>query len=326
MNLSIIVPTRNKAVSLKETLDSMHAAVVPDGITVELLVVDNGSTDGTDEVVRAARIPGILVRHVWEEHPGLSWARNRGLEASTGEMILFVDNDVRPNADWLVALCDALRRNAPCAVAGSVTMAPHLERPWMTPLHRSWLSTTEWLDPVNPRSMVGANMGFSRDVLRHVAGFDLELGPGALGFGCEELFASQLLEAGFRIHAVLQSSVEHHFDPDRLLRQSWLDAAIRRGHSHAYRGHHWEHWDSRFALPRYVQALSALTAWRLRNGGQQPAEGCSVTELELTFRCALLRAHLRERHRPRNYARHGLVKLEPARVHALAADAVPAMR
>jgi glycosyltransferase involved in cell wall biosynthesis len=310
MNVSIIITTRNRAPFLKETLEALRPVAVPDGLEAELVVVDNDSTDETAAVVQSARLDQIAVRYLHEGRPGKSHALNRALAETRSEFLLFTDDDVSPPADWIVGMCRPLRENGPCAVAGGVRIAPTLSRAWMTPLHRSWLAATEWLDPDRPRGMVGANMGFSRDLLRRVPAFDPELGPGALGFGDEQLFASQLLQAGYRIIGRQDVCVEHHFDPQRLQRSAWLSTARKRGRSQAYRGHHWEHWGSRWVRPRLVAALARLALWRLRHPAPA-AEGCPEQELKLEFECALLHGHLRERHRPRNYAYRSLVKQRP---------------
>ncbi len=309
MNVSIIITTRNRARFLRDTLHAIRPVIVPDGLEVELVVIDNDSSDETAEVVQSAAFDRIAVRYICERNPGKCRALNRGLAETRGEVILCVDDDVHPPSGWIAGMCEPFVESGPCAVAGGVRLAPALERPWMTPLHRSWLADTSWLDESRPRGMVGANMAFSRDVLRRVPAFDPELGPGALGFGDEQLFASQLLEAGYRIVGRQRVCVEHHFEPSRLLRESWLDAARRRGRSQAYRGHHWEHWGARWVRPRLALAYARLAAWRLKHRRDPVApEGCSEQELHLEFECALVRGHLREKSRPRNYEYHSLVK------------------
>ena len=309
MKVSIIIVTRNRAEDLRQTLAAMSGIRVPDGLTAELLVVDNGSTDQTAEVVGSARMDKVGVRYVCEGMPGLSRGRNRGLAETTGEIVMFTDDDIRFPENWLVAMTDPVVSGVAEAVCGGVEIAPHLLRPWMTPVHRSWLASSEWLDPSEPQSMVGANMTFSREVLRKVPGFDAELGAGALGSCEESLFSSQLREAGYQIFNRLDVRVEHHFQPGRLIRSSWLDAAEKQGASRAYCGHHWEHWGCRFGRARLLQASWRLARWRSANRLEMEAEGCSEEELTLIVHAAMIRAHLRESRRPRNYDRHGLRKV-----------------
>ncbi len=308
MKLSIIIATKNRASFLRETIDALRSVEIPPGLEVVLSVVDNASSDETAEVVRSARLPQMRVEHRHETASGKCYALNHALAQTDGEMILFTDDDVRPPPHWIAGMTQPLIDQGPCAVAGGVVIAPHLSRPWMTPLHRSWLAATDWLDARNPRGMVGANMAFSRHVLRRVPAFDIELGPGALGFGDEQLFASQLLEAGYRIVGRTDVTVEHHFEPSRLLRSAWLHAARKRGRAQAYCGHHWEHWSSRWTRLRRILAAARLALHRRTHSASPNDEGCSERELNLEFQYALYCAHLCERQRPRNYSYRGLLK------------------
>jgi hypothetical protein len=82
-------------------------------------------------------------------------------------------------------------------------------------------------------------MGLARRVLEKVPQFNVELGPGVLGYYGDSLFALQLLAAGYRILAVRNAEVEHHFDADRLKSASVISAARKMGQSEAYVHHHW---------------------------------------------------------------------------------------
>lgn len=309
MNASILIVTRNRAADLALTLEAMKGIRVPDGFTSELLVIDNGSSDETHTVVRDSKISGLEVRYIFEGKPGLSQGRNRGLAEAKGDILLFTDDDVRPPAGWLAGMCEPIIQDRADAVAGGVRIAPSLMRPWMTPMHRSWLASSEWLDSDSPQNMVGANMAFSKKVLQRVPSFDVELGAGALGSGEESLFGSQLIAADYRIAGRLDLCMEHHFQASRLKRESWLGAAAVLGRSHAYRGHHWEHWGLRFGKARFLVASCKLAAWRLRNSLKIQAEGCAVDELNLVYQQALIQYHVEIHMSPRKYERQGLVKL-----------------
>lgn len=301
--------TRNRAADLQKTFRSLADVVVPPGLETELLVVDNASTDQTPAVIKNSRFETFRFRSVREEKPGKANGCNRALAESSGDVIVFVDDDVRVPSQWLSAMVEPIVAGKASAVAGGVVLAPALVRPWMTPLHRSYLASTEWMRPEAPHSLVGANMAFSRDVLRRVPGFDPELGPGALGFGEEELFASQLLGAGYRIFSCLHVEVEHHFDASRLKRASWLSSAAKRGEVNAYLTYHWQHRGYRLAWARQMALRAQLSSWRLRHGPAFPDEGCAERELWLLYRIAELRFFSKMRNCPRHYQDHGLVRL-----------------
>src|SRR3954447_7341754 len=91
--ISVAVCTWNRCESLRRTLEVMTGLKVPDGVDWELLVVNNNSTDATDTVVRSftARLPVQLLH---ERIAGLSYARNRAIQAATGDVMLWTDDDV----------------------------------------------------------------------------------------------------------------------------------------------------------------------------------------------------------------------------------------
>ena len=257
-SVSIIICTRNRADSLRDTLASIGECVVPPGIAAEVLVVDNGSTDHTLEVVRAAGLRNVPVRHVMEREPGQTRARNAGLRASAAEMVLFTDDDVRVPTDWIAGMCRPVLDGKADAVAGGVHFPAHYEpmlarEPFCS--RRGWFASSEGIDPVDPQRMVGANMAFSRRVFETLKPFDTELGPGALGFYDDTLFSLTLKQAGFRLVAAPDISAEHHFDLSRLTRPTLLSMAERMGKSEAYVVYHWEENDA---------APSAAREWRAR--------------------------------------------------------------
>ena len=310
LTVSVIVCTRDRAEHLQKTLAAIGRVRVPRGMGAELIVVDNGSRDGTADLVRSCRLPGITaVRWINEPRPGLSNARNAGIAAAAGELLLFTDDDVRPPQDWIEGMCAPLLDGQAHAVAGGVTMAPHLLRPWMTPDHRRWLAATECFAAGTPLELTGANMAVSRAVLTRVPGFDPELGAGTPFCGEELLFSYQLARAGFRIEPALDVAVEHHFEESRLLRDNFLAFARRLGRQSAYITHHWDH--GTLAAPqRYLVAGALrLARGRLRNRRECAArEGMPIWEMAAVQKVYLYRQYLIERTRPRNYERHGLVR------------------
>jgi glycosyltransferase involved in cell wall biosynthesis len=310
--VSIIITTRNRAEHLRQTLASLGRMHVPTDLPTELLIVDNASTDDTAEVIKTSCLPNLPVRYLHEAKRGQSNARNSGMDNTTGEVILFTDDDVRVPENWVEAMTAPIRAGLADAVAGGVNIALHLERAWMRPVHRGFLTSTECLHPDDPQTMIGANMAFHRKTLDRVSSFDPELGPGALGFGDDGLFAAQLQRAGYRIAGALANAVEHHFDSSRLLRASFLADAAKRGQTKAYLDYHWYHKDLRNPFLRYLSGRTRLAILRLcRMAECAGVEGCPEWEIEHVRWVNRCRQALVERKRPRNYDRCGLQKLGP---------------
>jgi glycosyltransferase involved in cell wall biosynthesis len=313
MKASIIICTHNHAASLRKTLAAFERLVVPAGLEVEMLLVENACTDETPVLVEAARLKSITCRALHEPKKGQVRARNLGLSKAQGDLILFTDDDVCPQPDWLERIAARLVDGHSDALIGRVRLAPHLERPWLTRRLRAMLAASEGLEDGWLTEMIGANATFHRRVLDRVPRFDEELGPGALGFGDDSLFSWQLEKAGFRLGRAPEAVVEHHCDEARLLRTSFLDAAAKQGRSQAYLLHHWRH--QRVAFPIGWLALLQLKLARRRiTSGSDAAqiEGCAQWEIALAMERAFYRHYLVERRRPRNYERFGLVKLPAA--------------
>ena len=127
MDASVIICTRDRAGSLARTLASLETASRPVGFSWELVVVDNGSRDGTASVLAefAALLP---LTATYEPKPGLSNARNRGVEVARGSYLIWTDDDVVVEPGWLSAYADAFHRWPEAAVFGGKIL-PVLEEP-----------------------------------------------------------------------------------------------------------------------------------------------------------------------------------------------------
>lgn len=308
---SIIICTRNRAASLRETLASMVQVQVPEYLSVELIIADNASEDDTSEIAQTCQLPQMQLRYVCAPQRGQCHARNVGIAAAKGDIILFTDDDVRPPKEWLTNMCNPIISGVADAVGGDIKFAPHLNRSWMEPLHRVWLASTESSTPHEERPLIGANMAFAREVLTKVPAFDVELGPGALGFGDDTLFSFQLQQAGYRVRVAPNAEVEHHFEAFRLSHHSFLKAAQARGRSAAYIGYHWEHKEISSLRARLTKSRLFLTLNRaLRRQERRQAEGIPLWEMHAVWSVYYFQQYMIESRRPRHYEKHGLVKLK----------------
>jgi glycosyltransferase involved in cell wall biosynthesis len=312
--VSIIICTYNRAADLARTLESLREVVLPTAGDAELIVVDNGSTDDTPPVARAFNRTGLTVRYVHEGRRGKGHAYNAGIAAARGHVLLFSDDDMRFPHNWIEGMCAPILAGEADAVAGGIRIAKHLERPWMQEMHRLFIGGETTSLNEQKFELQGGSMAVARSVLEKVPGFDPELGPGAptgLWSGEETLFSWQVLQAGYRIKLRQDVCVEHHFDPDRLRRAAFVARAVYSGRSRAYLTYHWQHRHVKWPRLRYFKAWLRLRAYRafMKRNCSAGDEGIELPEFDRVSGLHFYEQYLRERRRPRNYERHGLVKL-----------------
>lgn len=231
-DITVLLATRNRARHLDACLSSIVQALSSTSRATEILVVDNGSNDETPEVLERFVDKQVNLRFVVDPIPGKSGAINRALREARGRVILFTDDDVHVPTSWIDDMAAPILEGRADAVCGRLVLAPHLDRPWLTPFLRSLLA--ELLDVSGDLpGMVGANMSASRDAAIAVQ-FDEGLGPGARGFDDDVLFNYRLKGGGYRLVGCTGPPAEHHLSIDRLTRASMLRLARQSGESHAY--------------------------------------------------------------------------------------------
>jgi len=141
-DITVVLCTRNRAEMLRDALLSLGALKTDGQFTYEVLVVDNGSTDHTCEVIQAAAAD-LPTRSIWEGALSLPVARNRGVREARGAWIAFFDDDQLADTHWLLELWRVAReKNASCA-GGAVRLKLPVE--WngrLRPLSRMLLGET----------------------------------------------------------------------------------------------------------------------------------------------------------------------------------------
>lgn len=117
IHLTVAICTWNRADLLRSTLDQMRQLRPPGTARWELVVVNNNCTDHTDIVLDEFR-PYLPLRRVFESKPGLSNARNAAVAAASGLFIVWTDDDVLVDPDWLYSYAEAIRRHPNAAILG----------------------------------------------------------------------------------------------------------------------------------------------------------------------------------------------------------------
>ncbi len=116
-HVTVAICTWNRAQSLARTLDSLVAMKKPPGLHWEVVIVDNNSTDTTAQCIQSY-VTQLPVVSVFEKQAGVVYARNAAIRNSRGKYILWTDDDVVVQEDWLIAYLDAFERHPQVALFG----------------------------------------------------------------------------------------------------------------------------------------------------------------------------------------------------------------
>lgn len=304
--LSVLICTYNRAPLLQQTLETLQRATPPDDCAVELIVVDNNSSDHTREVVQRAAAAGpFSVRYLVERQQGKGFALNSGLALTQGDVIALTDDDVLPAVDWLVRIVTNFRSQDAVFVFGKVL--PRWEVPpppeMLTLRARDiWgpLALIDYGDqPViydaqsfgKKRLPVGANLAIRREAIERVGGWRTDLGrvDNTLIAGedrelCVRLYRSGLY-AGIYDPAVV---VKHLVPKSRLTRNYfrrwffWHGRTLARMADAVYLDLDLALVPSVGGVPRFVyrEFLQQFTRW-LRRAGRSDALALLIEEVML---------------------------------------------
>jgi glycosyltransferase involved in cell wall biosynthesis len=172
--LSVIVCTHNRACYLPDCLESLAQQTCD--VPFEVVVVDNASTDHTPQILAAWSLKDARFRPVLEPRLGLSVAKNAGVRAARGQLLLFTDDDVIVDRNWIRVYDDFFRRTPDEFViaGGPIVPVPHDLEPWPDWFDLCALPDVGLLDYGEERRLRrdeyvwGANMAIPAERFRHV--------------------------------------------------------------------------------------------------------------------------------------------------------------
>ena len=196
--ISVVVCSYNGARTLRDCLDGLRQL---DYLDYEVIVVDDGSTDGTSAIAGE-----YGVRLIRTENRGLSNARNTGWHAATGEIVAYTDDDARPDPHWLRYLADTYLTTEHACIGGP-NIAPAGDGPIADcvanapggPIHVLLTDTVA-------EHLPGCNLTFRREWLERIGGFD----PRFRAAGDDVDICWRLQEAGQTLGFSPAAMVWHH--------------------------------------------------------------------------------------------------------------------
>jgi glycosyltransferase involved in cell wall biosynthesis len=241
--ISAIICTHNRDTYLGAAIDSLLAQNIATGF--EVIVVDNGSSDRTAEVVKQRLIDPRL-KYVFEPVLGLSVARNTGANNASSKILAYLDDDAVASVCWLQVLYSAYQSNPKLAIAGGkVTLLwPEGTQPprWLSPGLAANLGAYDLGTSVvyieNPGlTPRGLNYSIRSSFLAEVGGFDPNLGRvGKNLLSNEELQMTELaLSRGWEVAYLPDALAAHNVSPERLNRSWFFSRGWWQGISECYR-------------------------------------------------------------------------------------------
>lgn len=179
-SISVIVPVCDDVDALERTLPRLEEAAAAHG-SAEVILVDNGSEDGSYELMLKHRSPGVRVLEAEESLP-IGAVRNLGAREAAGEVLCFVDADVLFTREHLIRIEEVLDETGASAVGALCDIpsdAAWVERTWHL-LHRNRRSGYV-------RSLGGGNLAVRKQAFFDVGGFDTDLVTGEDAELCQRL-------------------------------------------------------------------------------------------------------------------------------------------
>jgi glycosyltransferase involved in cell wall biosynthesis len=231
MRVTVIICTYNRCKSLTVALNSAVELSVPESVEWEALIVDNNSTDETHKVVEnfCRQYPGRF-RYLFEPNPGKSHALNAGVREAHGDILAFMDDDVRVHPLWLQNLTSALNDPNWAGVGGRIF--PEWTNPpprWLPVQDRYALAPLAMFDLGAESGTLseppfGTNMAFRKTMFDTYGGFRVDLGPrpGSEIRSEDTEFGSRLLAAGERLRYEPNALVYHSVAENRLEKRYFL--------------------------------------------------------------------------------------------------------
>jgi glycosyltransferase involved in cell wall biosynthesis len=283
MRLDVVIPTYNRSTLLPKAVGSLLDARVPPALQVQIIVVDNNSTDDTKAVItELAQQSNGRVSYVFEKQQGRSPALNAGIAAATGDLIGFIDDDEEIDASWYETILSAFTDNDVDFIGGPYVPRFETEVPaWLPKEYTAVVGIVDGGDKVvsfddsYPGILMGGNAVFKRETLQRVGPYSTALGRTATRLlSCEDHDMYQRLRALGARGLYLPQLIVYHFIPrERLTKRyhrSWcfwqsVSSAVLDGIRPQATPHV-------LGVPRYFygRALRGMLRWaRVWNG--QPA-------------------------------------------------------
>lgn len=240
----MIIPTRNRAELLNDLLESL-SKLDASRMSWEILVIDNGSTDKTEEIClhHQNRLP-VPLRYIKEPLPGLHRARNRGAKEAHGDILAYLDDDMTVAPTWLSG-AQLILDNQADVVTGKILPRWHGKLPEWASVIYDGTNSGHWglfdhgdqIQPISPDQVAGGNCFIPKKLISRYKGFHPDGMPEEnihlRGDGETGLFR-RLAAEGYRTIYSPHALVYHIMTPEKLTLEYIQARAFRQGISDSY--------------------------------------------------------------------------------------------
>ena len=227
--VSVVIATYNRASLLSKALDSLLAMETDENFVFEILVVDNNSKDETKTVVESffsrVQTTPLRLRYVFEPDQGKPMALNRGIKEAQGEVIVFTDDDVVVERDWIKNMMRCFREFNCDSVGGRVLPVYPSDTPkWVKDNpHKAAGAVViyHYGTAVKPCDdamdfFIGANYAFRRQVFDDCGLFKTDFKFNGVAIGEDREFIRRIVKAGKKLYYCGNAVVWHPVNLDRL--------------------------------------------------------------------------------------------------------------
>jgi len=208
-------------------LKSIHELNHSDNYEFEIIIVDNNSNDQTRSVAESyAEKSHRRLQYVFEPRQGLNYARNKGIEKARGDIIVFTDDDVEVQPDWLENIWACFSRRGCDAVGGRVLpVYPEGTPQWVKdcqPFMQGSVLCHDYGEGTMPYDraamvpFVGANMSYRRQIFEDYGAFRTDIGAGHGMVGDETEFFRRIEKAGKKIYYCGKALLKHPVFKERM--------------------------------------------------------------------------------------------------------------
>jgi len=247
--LSVIIPTRNRAKSLADTLASLVKQTYS-ADWYEVLVIDNGSTDNSRDVYTTFRDKIPQLRYFYEEKPGLHVGRHLGMKMARSDILVYADDDIEAFPTWLEGIAESFQDTSVVLVGGKNLPKFEIKPPdWVLKMWKkdkngdrilgylSVIDLGEEKKEISPYNIFGCNFSIRKSVLLEAGGFHPDAMPHELirYRGDGETHVSSFVE-NMRHRTIYnaKASVFHIVPKERLTEAYFCKRAYLQGISDSY--------------------------------------------------------------------------------------------